>query len=65
MVTREARIAEFNSGTPTSGVGVDVLCQDHNGTYTLPFACKWDGSTWRNAKSGHAIEVNVVGWREW
>ena len=65
MVTRETRLAEFQTDSPLVGATVDVLCEDHNGTYTLPFPCKWNGTDWVNVKSGHLVEATVVGWREW
>jgi hypothetical protein len=36
MATREHRVAEFSTGTPTDGLPVELLCQDHAGTYVLP-----------------------------
>ena len=63
MATRERRLAEFNgNGEPPPDQPVQVLCEDHSGTYQLPFACRWvDG--WRNNESGGAVEATVVGWR--
>jgi len=54
MATRERRLAEFNgSGEPPPDQPVQVLCEDHSGTYQLPFACRFVGGEWRNN----------VGWR--
>jgi hypothetical protein len=42
---------------------VEVLCEDHSGTYQLPFACRWIDGEWRNSESGSMVEATVVGWR--
>jgi hypothetical protein len=64
MATREKRLAEFNGqGDPLPGQGVQVLCEDHSGTYQLPFACEWVDGEWHNAQSGQVVEARVIGWR--
>jgi hypothetical protein len=64
MATREKRLAEFNgAGEPPADQPVQVLCEDHSGTYQLPFACRLVDGAWRNHKSGGAVEATVVGWR--
>jgi|GEM_PF-406911 len=64
MVTRERRLAEFNgNGEPPTDQPVQVLCEDHSGTYQLPFACRWVDGEWRNSESGSTVEATVVGWR--
>lgn len=64
MVTRERRLAEFDGvGTPPPQTSVEVLCEDHSGTYRLPFPCQWNETGWRNAESGDAVIATVVGWR--
>jgi len=53
MATRERRLAEFNgAGEPPPDQLVQVLCEDHSGTYQLPFACRWVDGEWRNHESG-------------
>ena len=53
MATRERRLAEFNGeGEPPPGQPVQVLCEDHSGTYQLPFACRFVDGEWRNHESG-------------
>jgi hypothetical protein len=42
---------------------VQVLCEDHSGTYQLPFACRFVDGEWRNNESGSTVEATVVGWR--
>jgi hypothetical protein len=64
MATRERRLAEFDGeGAPPPDRQVQVLCEDHSGTYQLPFACRFVEGEWRNAESGGAVEATVVGWR--
>jgi hypothetical protein len=65
MATYEYRISEFNQGEPPAEAMLQLLCEDHNGTYTLPFACIRVAGRWLNAKSRHAIECTVRGWRPW
>ena len=64
MATRERRLAEFNgNGEPPPDQPVQVLCEDHSGTYQLPFPCRWVDGEWRNSESGSTVEATVVGWR--
>lgn len=64
MATRERRLAEFNgAGDPPEDQPVQVLCEDHSGTYQLPFACRFVDGLWRNSATGSALEATVVGWR--
>jgi hypothetical protein len=63
MPTREHRIAEFSAEPPPLGVELKVLCEDHVGTYALPFKCRWTGAVWVNANTGVSIEGKVLGWR--
>jgi hypothetical protein len=38
MVIRQQRLNEFNSDSqPPAGELRELLCEDHNGTYVLPF----------------------------
>ena len=46
MATRHHRIAEFNTGDPPSGQPLEILCEDHNGTYVPRFACLWINGAW-------------------
>jgi hypothetical protein len=64
MATREKRLAQFDgSGEPTPDQPVEVLCEDHSGTYQLPFTCRFIDGQWRNEKTGGAVEAAVIGWR--
>jgi len=65
MATRDYRLSEFNNGPPPSGQPLQLLAEDHNGTYLLPFACEWRDGAWCNLKSRKPLEINVVGWRSW
>jgi hypothetical protein len=59
MASRDHRLGEFDHGPPPEDCPLEVLFEDHNGTYLLPFACRWSGATWFNSR--RAIEANVVG----
>ncbi len=65
MATRERRLAEFDgAGEPPPGLPVEVLCEDHSGTYQLPFACRYVDGKWHNSESeGTVVEATVIGWR--
>jgi hypothetical protein len=63
MATRQQRLAGFNHGTPPADQPLELLCEDHCGTFVLPFPCHWSGAAWRNSVSGAAIDSAVVGWR--
>lgn len=65
MVTREKRLADFSSAPPTESKSLKLLCEDHCGTYVLPYPCSWTGDAWINAKSNHQIVAKVLGWRFW
>ena len=61
MATREKRLAQFDGlGAPPPEVAVQVLCEDHSGTYQLPFACRFVDGQWRNDVSGDAVEAMVI-----
>jgi hypothetical protein len=64
MATRQQRLSDFSQASePPAGEPVELLCEDHIGTYVIPFPCRWDGGAWRSQDSGQAIEGKVVGWR--
>ena len=63
-LARQFRLDDFpGEGTPPVDIPCDVLCEDHVGTYRLPFPCSWSGEFWLNARTGEAIEGTVVAWR--
>ena len=63
MVTRDGRISAFEEGPAPEGLPVRLLCEDHVGTYVLPFLCLQAEGVWRNARTGEAIAGTVLGWR--
>ena len=64
MVTRDQRLAEFNTqDVPPPAQPVQVLCEDKSGTYLLPFACLHADGQWRNAETDDLVEAHVLGWR--
>ncbi len=66
MVTREVRIAEFTTDEePRPTDEVELLCEDHRGTYVLPFPCRRSEHTWWNKQTGEKVEAEVLGWRPW
>jgi hypothetical protein len=65
VVTRSERLDDFvTDRDPPSDLSVELLCQDHVGTYVIPFLCQRADDVWRNEQTGETIEANVVGWRE-
>jgi hypothetical protein len=64
ILARQKRLADFaGEGTPPAGQACDLLCEDHVGTYDLPYPCVWAEGTWRNATTGERVKAGVVGWR--
>jgi hypothetical protein len=65
VATRSERLNKFvTDRDPTLGTSVELLCEDHVGTYVLPFLCHWTDGCWRNTETKEAIEARVLGWRE-
>jgi hypothetical protein len=64
MVTRQERIDAFtHQGVPPANRPLEVLCEDHVGTYVIPFLCRWSSGAWHIVDTGSPIEVTVIGWR--
>jgi hypothetical protein len=64
MVTRQQRIDAFtHQGVPPANRPLEVLCEDHVGTYVIPFLCRWNSGAWHSVDTGSPIEVTVIGWR--
>jgi hypothetical protein len=64
MATRQHRMDAFtHEGEPPAEVPLELLCEDHVGTYVVPFPCQWSSGDWKNVKTGARIEATVVGWR--
>ena len=51
MATRQARLSEFNHGIPKANRRLQLLCEDHCGTYVIPYACQWTDGAWRRVGS--------------
>ncbi len=65
MATRSARLEEFvTQVAPAPGTLVELLCEDHVGTYLLRYPCRSTADGFRNERTGEAILGHVVGWRE-
>jgi hypothetical protein len=64
MTTRQQRIDAFiHEGKPPVDQPLEVLCEDHNGTYVIPFLCENSSGDWKNTATGQRIEARVIGWR--
>jgi hypothetical protein len=64
MATRQARLSAFPSEPERpEGQVFEILCEDHVGTYALPFLCRWRDGDWWSAESGERIDAKVIGWR--
>jgi hypothetical protein len=65
MAGRQERIDAFiHEGSPPIGEPLEILCEDHVGTYVIPFLCQWTEGAWQNVKTRRRIEAVVIGWRE-
>ena len=65
MVTRTTRLKAFKTDEhPGAGLPVQVLAEDHVGTYILPFPCECIDGEWRNATTGEVVQASIIGWRE-
>lgn len=64
MATRQERLNAFvHDGEPPADQPLEVLCEDHVGTYVIPFLCRWTEAAWHNAETGERIAAAVIGWR--
>ena len=65
MATRQQRIDAFvHEGDPPADWPLELLCEDHIGTYVIPFLCRWRSGAWHGVETGDRIEGTVIGWRE-
>ena len=61
---RLRRLHEYpGEGAPPAGTACELLCEDHVGTYELPYACHWLEGEWRNLKTNEPVLAGVVAWR--
>ena len=66
LTTCQERIDDFiHEGSPPNDQPLQILCEDHVGTYVILFPCRWRDGIWENAKTSRSIEATVVGWRLW
>jgi hypothetical protein len=64
IAARQKHLAKFpGEGTPPDAVACELLCEDHVGTYTLPYLCHWSGGTWRSVGTKEPVKAGLVGWR--
>jgi len=64
VITRLERINDFDhQGTPPVDQPLQILCEDHVGTYVVPFLCQWRDGAWQSLVTKRRIEATVVGWR--
>jgi hypothetical protein len=64
MATRQERIGAFtHDGVPPADQPFELLCEDHVGTYVIPFPCRWTSGAWQSVATSTPIEATVVGWR--
>jgi hypothetical protein len=64
ILARQKRLAAFpGTGTPPAAKACELLCEDHVGTYTLPYPCVWADGSWRSIATGEPVVAGVVGWR--
>jgi hypothetical protein len=64
MATRQARLDAFaHDGDPPVDQPLELLCEDHVGTYVVPFLCRWTNTAWQSVETGERIQATVIGWR--
>jgi hypothetical protein len=64
MATRQQRISAFiHEGDPPADRPLELLCEDHVGTYVIPFLCRLSSGVWQSVDTGSRIEATVIGWR--
>ncbi len=64
MATKQQRLDAFtHDGLPQADQPFELLCEDHVGTYVVPFLCRWSGEHWQSVETGERIQVTVLGWR--
>ena len=64
MVTRQQRMDAFiHEGEPPAERLLELLCEDHVGTYVVPFLCRWSSGDWKNVETGERIEARAAAMR--
>jgi hypothetical protein len=62
VMTRLERFNNFSQTDPPSGEPVHILCEDHHGTYLVPYLCRYVEGKWLTER-GTPITAKVAGWR--
>ena len=61
---RRSRLEGFGeAGSPPPDSKCELLCEDHVGTYQLPYPCVWTNGAWKSAATGEPVQARVVRWR--
>ena len=60
MTRRLERLSSFAQSEPPADKAVELLCEDHAGTYLVPYPCRYIEGKWLT-ESGTAITATVVG----
>ena len=55
MVTRIERMSGFSTEAALDDIPLELLCEDHRGTYVLPYPCIRSGADWLNAATTDRI----------
>jgi len=64
MATRQDRIGAYiHERMPPEDHPLELLCEDHVGTYVIPFLCLWPNGAWQSLDNNNRIDATVVGWR--
>ena len=56
---------ESNQGSPPPGESLQLLAEDHTGTYLVPFRCEWRDGEWYGVGKTTPLEAKVLGWRSY
>jgi hypothetical protein len=59
----QAGLPFIHEGDPPADQPLELLCEDHVGTYVIPFLCRLSSGVWRSVDAGERIEATVIGWR--
>jgi hypothetical protein len=61
LTTRQERIDDFiHEGSPPNDQPLQMLCEDHVGTYVIPFPCRWRDGLWENAKTSTSRRIEAT-----
>ena len=61
-MTRQERIDDFiHEGSPPTDQPLQILCEDHVGTYVIPFPCRWREGIWETQEPVDVLRWSVGG----